>query len=64
MKCIFFQEKSQKSYCTIDVPQIARGDLSEWDVDDETLQKYCVTDAFNDCPRLRAYMEYLQKTHK
>jgi len=62
MKCIYLQDKDQKSYCTIELPHFAKGNV--WEIDDSTLKDFCVADGFLDCPRLKAYMEYLEKSQK
>jgi hypothetical protein len=58
MECIFLEAGKD---CTANLP---RHVPSGWEADDETLKKYCVKEEFSDCPRYRAFMEYLEKNGK
>jgi hypothetical protein len=58
MKCIFLDDKN----CTLQLPQTLK--LHTWTVDGETEKNLCEAGAFLTCPRLKAYMEFLEKMHK
>lgn len=58
MECIFLEEGKS---CTANLPQYAP---SGWEVDDDTMKKYCVKEVFNTCPRYKAYMEYIKYQEK
>jgi hypothetical protein len=58
MECIFLEAGKD---CTANLPRHAP---SGWEVDDDTMKKYCVKEEFSDCPRYKAFMEYLEKGTK
>lgn len=55
MECIFLEEGK---YCIGKFLYFT----PSWEVDDDTMKRYCVTGKFADCPRYKAYMEYLEKS--
>ena len=50
MQCIFFQNRENNPVC------FAKATDYLWNVDEETIKKFCQTDDFEACIRFHAYM--------
>jgi len=58
MICIFL-EKGER--CAASISKFAP---SQWTIDGTTMKKYCLVETFSDCPRYKAYMDYLAKIER
>lgn len=62
MNCMYLSNKGTKLCCTLWLPPMVRG---VWEIDDNTLNEFCMTDNCLRCPKLAhelmTYTEYLEK---